>query len=172
MNRRAFIPSPLAALEDRIALSQFGFADAPAPAPPPALVASQTMNLYGFALGHDKTVGTVHHFSSTDNSISPLGTISLTGSLVIPRKPRVNRLVHGAVTISNAQGSLVVSLTGKVTVYKGHIPFATGNLTYKIVSGTGADQGATGTGSVLYGPGPALSRSRFLLDFGNFPPPP
>jgi hypothetical protein len=59
-----------------------------------------------------------------------------------------------------------------VTVYNGSFSFAFGNLSYKIVSGTKADHGATGTGPVLYGPGPDFQPGRFLLDFGNYPPPP
>jgi hypothetical protein len=74
--------------------------------------------------------------------------------------------------ISNAQGTLEVCLSGTVTVYKGPFTWASGSLTYKIDSGTKADQGATGTGPVSYGPGPVFIPGRFLLDFGNFPPPP
>jgi hypothetical protein len=172
MKRRAFIPSSFVLLEQRIALSQAEFASAPA-LPAPALMESQSLNLYGLALGHDKTVGAVHRLKSTvSTTVSPLGTISLTGTLVIPHKRGANRVVHGTVSISNAQGSVVVSLAGTVRVYKGLVPFASGNLSYKIVSGTGAYQGATGSGPVLYGPGPVLGRGRFLLDFGNYPPPP
>jgi hypothetical protein len=96
----------------------------------------------------------------------------LTGFLVIPNTGAANRPVHGMVTISNAQGTVTVSLRGTVTVFKGPFSFASGLLSYTIVSGTKVDHGATGTGPVSYGPGPVFQPGRFLLDFGNYPPPP
>jgi len=170
MIRRAFVPSSPAPLEERIALGHAGFASAPAT--PPALTRSHGLNLYGFVLGREKTVVSVHRSQSAGGTISPLGTISLAGVLVIKNTGTANRPVHGTVKISNAHGSVVVSLTGTVTIYNGPFPFASGNLKYQIVSGTKAYQGATGTGAVLYGPGPVFRPGRFLLDFGNFPPPP
>jgi len=170
VKRRAFIPSPLAPLEERVALSHAALA--PALAHQPVLIRSQSLKLYGLVLGSDKTVGTVHQLNSTGGTISPLDTVALAGFLVIPKNVGANRPVHGSVTISNAHGSVAVSLTGTVTVYNGRFRFASGNLTYKIVSGTKAYQAAKGTGSVLYGPGPVLAPGRFLLDFGNYPLPP
>jgi hypothetical protein len=75
MKRRAFIPSPPAPLEDRIALSEAASAGAPATAA--ALTQSLVVNLYGLALGQDKTVGTVRWLRAADETISPLGTVSL-----------------------------------------------------------------------------------------------
>jgi hypothetical protein len=171
MNRSAFIPSTVAPLEHRIALSRAaGFSTAAVPAH--ILAQPASLNLYGLALGSDHTAGTLHRLRASDETIAPLGTVSLSGFLVIPHARHPNRNVHGTVTISNTQGSVVVSLSGTVTVYKGAVPFASGNLTYKIVSGTKAYHGATGTGAVLYGPGPVLLPGRFLLDFGHYPPPP
>jgi len=138
----------------------------------PALTRAHSLDLYGLALGSDTTDGTVHRLQATGGTISPLGRVSLTGFLVIPNGRAATRAVRGMVTISNAQGTLKVSLTGTVTVYKGPFPFASGNLSYKIVSGTKADRGARGAGPVLYGLGPVFQPGRFLLDFGNYPPPP
>ena len=170
MRRSAFIPSSPAPLEERITPSHWGLASAGAA--PPALTQSHNLNLYGFVLGSDTTVGTVHRLRATGGTISPLGTVSLNGSLVIPKGHTANRPVHGTVTLSNAQGTVTVSLKGTVTVYKSSFSFASGTLTYEIVSGTKADSGATGTGPVLYGPGPVFGPRKFLLDFGNYPPPP
>jgi hypothetical protein len=170
MKRYAFIPSSPFPLEERITPSHLSLANAAAA--PHAETQTQSLNLYGFALG-TQTPGTVHRLRATDARISPLGTVSLTGSLVIPNKGGANRPVHGKVTLSTAQGTVTVSLTGTVTVYTGSFSFASGNLSYKIVSGTNAYHGANGTGPVLYGPGPfGFLRDRFILDFGNYPPPP
>ena len=168
MKRYAFIPSPPVPLEERITPSPSGLASVGAN--PPALTQSHSLNLYGFVLGRDSTVGIVHWLHATGGTISPLGTVSLTGFLVIPNTGAAKRPVHGMVTISNPQGTVRVSLRGTVTVYKGSFSFASGNLSYKIVSGTKGDHTATGTGPVLYGPGPVFQPGRFLLDFGNYPP--
>ena len=170
MKDRAFIPSLLFPLEERIVLSHSGLAHSLTPHP--ALVQSQSLNLYGFVIGSDKTVGKRHQLNAPGGTISPIGAVSLAGVLVIPQKVGANRPVHGSVTISNAHGKITVSLTGSVTVHKGSFRWASGKLTYKIVAGTMAYQGAKGTGSVLYGPGPVFLPRRFLLDFGNYPPPP
>jgi hypothetical protein len=167
---RAFIPSLLCLLEERIALSHSGLVHSLAHQP--ALVQSRSLNLYGFVIGSDNTVGTMHRLNSSGGTISPLGTVSLTGFLVIPNRVGANRPAHGSVTISNANGSVTVSLTGRVTVSQGIFRFASGKLTYKIISGTKAYHGEKGSGSVLYGPGPVALPDRFLLDFGKFPPPP
>jgi len=170
MKRYAFIPASPAPLEQRITPSHTGLASVAAIAP--AVTNSHSLKLYGLALGSDTTAGTVHRLHATGGTLSPLGKDSLTGFLVIPNGRAATRAVHGTVTISGAQGTVRVSLTGTVTVYKGPFPFASGTLRYKIVSGTKADRGATGTGPVLYGPGPVFRPGRFLLDFGNYPPPP
>ena len=103
--------------------------------------------------------------------ISPLGTVSLNGFLVIPNNSAAKRPVHGKVTISDAQATVTVSLRGSVTVSKGSFSYATGNLTYQIISGTNADL-RDRKGTVLYGPGPVVGPRNFLLDFGHYPPPP
>jgi hypothetical protein len=172
MKRFAFIPSSPAHLEERITPSHSGLTSAaatPAALTPPY---SLNPNLYGFVLGSDTTVGPVHRLQATGGTISPLGMVSLTGFLVIPIKGAAKRAAHGIVTIANDQGTVKVSLRGMVTVYEGSFSFASGDLSYRILSGTKADHGATGTGPVLYGPGPVVLPGRFLLDFGNAPPPP
>jgi len=170
MRRNSFIPSAPAPLEERITPSHSGLARAAAAAP--ALTQSQSLNLYGLLLGRDTTIGIAHWLQATGGTISPLGTVSATGVLEIPSTGNANRPVHGKVTISNAQGSVTVALRGTVTVYKGSFSFASGNLSYKIVSGTKAYDGATGAGPVVYGPGPVFEPGRFMLDFGGYPPPP
>jgi hypothetical protein len=172
MKRFAFIPSSPAPLEERITLSHSGLTSAaasPAALAPPN---SLNLNLYGFVLGSDTTVGPVHRLQATGGTISPLGSVSLTGFLVIPIKGAAKRAAHGIVTVANDQGTVKVSLRGMVTVHEGSFSFASGDLSYRILSGTEAYHGATGSGPVLYGPGPVLQPGRFLLDFGNAPPPP
>jgi hypothetical protein len=170
MRRATFVASPPPPLEKRITPSHSGLTGAAST--PIALTQSLSLNLYGLALGRDTTVGTEHRLRVTSATISPLGKLSLTGVLMIPKKSGVNIPVHGKVTISNAQGTVTVDLIGSVTVYKGPFTFASGNLTYTIVSGTKADRGVIGSGPVLYGPGPVFQPDRFLLNFGNYPPPP
>jgi hypothetical protein len=171
MKRHAFIPSSPASLEERLTPSAAGLASAVAN--PVAMVQkSHSLDLNGFVLGRDTTIGPVHWLHQAGANISPLGTVKLSGSLVIPYSHSANRSAHGIVSISNAKGSVTVSLKGTVIVNKGPFTFASGTLTYKILGGTKADHGATGTGKVLFGPGPVLQPGRFLLNFGNSIPPP
>ncbi len=170
MRRYAFIPSSPDPLEERITPSHAGLAGAVATAP--AITPSQNLNLYGLALGQATIRGTVHLLQATDATISPLGKVTVTGYLVFPNKVGANRSVQGFVILSNPRGEITVSLQGTVTVSRASFAFASGNLTYTIDSGSRTDHGATGTGTVLYGPGPVLFPGRFLLDFGNYPPPP
>jgi hypothetical protein len=169
MNRHAFRPSCPAPLEQRATPSALSLAR---PIVPAASARSHGLNLYGLALGKDTAVGAVHSLQASGATLSPLGTVSLSGFLVIPRIGGATRLAHGMVTLANSQGMVTVSLRGTVTLIKGSFTFATGELSYKIVAGSRADQGATGAGTVSYGPGPVLQPGRFLLDFGNYPPPP
>jgi hypothetical protein len=170
MRRHAFIPSSPDPLEARITPGHAGLAGAGATAP--AMTPSHNLNLYGLALGQATTRGTVHLLLATDAMISPLRKVTVTGYLVIPNTVGANRLAQGFLTISNPRGEIRVSLNGTVTVSRGSFTYASGNLTYEIAWGSRADHGATGTGTVLYSPGPVLSPGRFLLDFGNYPPPP
>jgi hypothetical protein len=170
VKKRRFIPSPPAPLEHRIALSDAGLASARV-----SVIAhqpTQGLSLYGFSLGSESTVRTRHSFEASGSSISPLGRVSLTGYLVVPKGHSANRRVHGKVTLSNADGSITVALSGTATVYHGRFTYATGNLKYNIVSGTNDYANASGAGPVLYGLGPVFAPGRFLLDFGNYPPPP
>ena len=171
MKRRAFVPSAPAALEERIALSHPGLAAAVAlqhhvsPAP--------KLTLRGLVGGTDTTSGSKHQLKATGATLSPLGTVSLSGDVVIPTTGGTSRPVHGTVTLANSKGTITVELSGTVSP----LPFPdftaySGNLTYKIVSGTRAYLHATGTGSVTFGPGPAVVAGRFMLDFGGYPPPP
>jgi hypothetical protein len=172
MKRPLFIPSSPAPLEERITPSPAGLAGLAA-TPVAFVQQSHNLDLNGFVLGRDTTVGTVHWLHQAGGTISPFsGTVKVTGFLVIPNSHNALRSAHGFVTISNAKGSLTVSLKGTVTVSKGPFTFASGNLTYKVVAGTKADHGATGTGKVLYGPGPVFQPGKFLLNFGNSTPPP
>jgi hypothetical protein len=165
MKRRKFIPSSIAPLDQRIALSH-------ALAHQPVLVLSQRLNPYGLALGSDKTTGTRHELSASGAAIAPLGQVSLVGALWIPNKVGRERPVHGTVSLVNRHGSVTLSLTGTVTVSRGSFLWDSGNLKYQVMSGTKAYRGARGSGSVLYGPGPVFEPGRFMLDFGGYPPPP
>jgi hypothetical protein len=172
MKRRAFIPSVLVPLEDRIALSQTGPFHVVAVAP--LVRQAKVLVLNGFVLGRDTTVGIVHRLELPSGAmISPLGPSKLTGFLVIANPGHKTRPVTGFVTLSDAKGTILLSISGKVDSLGGTLSkFLSGQLTYRIVRGTRADLGATGQGIVSYGPGPALVPGRFLLVFGNAAPPP
>ncbi len=170
MRRYAFVPSSPDPLEERITPGHSALAGAVPVAP--AMTQSQDVNLYGLALGQAGTSRTIHLLQTTDATISPLGKSTLIGYLVFQNKGGANRPVQGLLIITNTKGRITVSLKGTVTVYSSPFAFASGNLTYKIISGFRANHGATGTGTVLYGQGPIFMPGRFLLDFGNYPPPP
>ena len=137
----------------------------------PSRVEALPLVLDGFEIGTDRSRGTAHRLASDARAIEPLGLGHLTGSLVIPTAGGPHRTAHGSARISDARGEIVVSLRGTVYVITG-TGLTSGLLTYRIVSGTGAYRGATGSGPVLYGPGPALRPGHFLLNFGDSVPPP
>jgi hypothetical protein len=170
MRRRAFVPSALPRLEERIALSHAAQAHAALVAP----VVHQTsvLDLNGFALGTDTTFGTIHVLQATGANISPLGQTNVVGFLVIGPGTKTEP-ANGFVMLSNAKGAILVSLSGTVMPLGGPLKnFSSGQLAYNIIGGTGAYAGDTGHGKVGYGPGPALLSGRFLLVFGNAVPPP
>jgi hypothetical protein len=170
MKRRDFIPSSPTPLEQRVTLSRSGIASA---APMAAVLnQSHSMNLYGFVLGTDTAIGSVHRLHAARGTVAPLGEGSLGGFLVIPTRGAANRPVDGLVKFSNAHGTVTLTLSGTVTVHRGSFAFGSGTFTYTIIAGTKAYKGAKATGPVLYGPGPIFAPGRFLLDFGNYPPPP
>ena len=67
---------------------------------------------------------------------------------------------------------MTVELSGAVNVTKSSFTWASGSLTYTVLSGPKDDAGLSGTGTVTYGPGPVFHAGRYLLDFGGAPPPP
>jgi hypothetical protein len=172
MKRRAFIPSATFALEDRIALSHAGPTHVAAVVP--LVKSAKVLDLNGFVLGKDTSIGAIHKLEATSGAmISPLGPSKVTGFLWISSTASKNKPVFGFVTISDAKGSILVSIDGTVVSLGGSLKnLSSGQLKYQIVHGTGAYKGAIGSGKVLYGPGPAVQADRFLLDFGNAPPPP
>ena len=170
MRRRAFVPSVPNTLEERITPSHSGLRGVVSTLP--AIRQSLDPYLYGFALGQETTRGTVHLLRSSDAAISPLGKVSLIGYLVIPLRGGATRAAQGIVFIATAKGEMTVALEGTVTLSSGSVPSISGNLTYKIVAAIKAYRGATGTGPVLFGTGPVVLPGRFLLDFGNYIPPP
>jgi hypothetical protein len=172
MKRRTFIPSSPLRLEDRIALSQTGLIHV-APISPVVKQAA-VLDLNGFTLGTDTTFGIIHQLhGSAGDRISPLGPSKLTGFLLIANPRAKNRPVAGFVKITDAKGSVVVSIKGTVVSLGGSLKnLASGQLKYRIVGGTGAYVGATGQGKVLYGPGNIPEPGTFLLNFGNSVPPP
>jgi hypothetical protein len=83
MQRSAFIPSPVERLENRFALGHVDAAHDFA-APRAAVMQSLKLDLSGFAIGTDTTVGRNHMLRASGARISPLGEVSLAGFLVIP----------------------------------------------------------------------------------------
>ncbi len=177
MKRHAYVPSTLAPLEERIALSHIGLIGADTShhhhhtkVTPPA----QTLNLYGLVGGTDSTHGSKHQLKASGATLSPLtGSVSLSGDLVIPITGGTDHPADGTIRLADRKGTVTVDLSGTVTPLQfSSFTAYSGNLTYKIISGTKAYKGATGTGTVSFGPGPAVVAGKFLLDFGGYPPPP
>jgi hypothetical protein len=172
MKRRVFIPSASMRLEDRVALSQTGLM--PVASVSPVVKQAAVLNLNGFVLGQDTTVGIVHELVGPPGEmISPLGPSKSSGFLLIPSTGAKKKPVVGFLTLSDAKGSIVLSIKGTVISLGGALKnLSSGQLTYEILGGTGAYRGATGRGKVLYGPGNIPQPGHFLLDFGNAVPPP
>jgi hypothetical protein len=125
-----------------------------------------SLNLTGIVALGKPTGVTIQRIKVTDAILLPLGTVSVTGTLVVPKWDGESRPVHGTLTISNGEGSITISLKGTENGENSAL------FTYKILHGTKADKGATGTGQVLYAlaPIPPLPSGGLLLDFGNVLP--
>ena len=139
----------------------------------PALTQSLDLNLSGFALGSDTNAGSMHRLKASDAMISPLGTVTLTGFLVIPIKGGAQRPVHGKVTLANAEGKVTVSLKGTVTAFTGPVSLLLRKLDLQDCQWHQGRSRRKGNrpGAVRTGAGRLLPH-RFLLDFGNAIPPP
>ena len=121
------------------------------------------MELTGTISGPSPTVGT--------GTIGPMGAVTSSGTLTATgAEPMV---YQGTLTLVGASGSITISLSGEVlgpAQISGSV-----DLTYTITGGTGAYQGATGSGKAVLSfefpsapkPSPFPSGGAVVLTFGN-----
>jgi hypothetical protein len=89
--------------------------------------------------------GATYHFTGS-GKISPLGADTVTGSLHTPGFI-LNGVDTGTLTLSNAKGTVTVSLSGPAA-NPSATPVPMLNLTYTITGGTGSYKNVKGTGPV------------------------
>lgn len=119
-------------------------------AAPLALVAEVShphLVLRGSTYGNYSTAASIPDAGHTDNLsgsgiVSPLGSVTVKGS-VHSLGFIIQGHAEGTVKLTDGRGSVTVDLVGPLQ--RGFASLPT-NFTYKIVKGTGAFQGATGTG--------------------------
>ncbi len=75
----------------------------------------------------------------------------------------------GTVTLVGASGSITASLVGRV--FGPSVLGAPIKLTYTITGGTGAFEGATGSGKAVFSPSIASQAGEVALTFGDTTPP-
>jgi hypothetical protein len=100
-------------------------------------------------------------------TVTPLGSVTSTGSLTARGAEPV--VYSGTVTLAGANGSITASLFGLLFG-----PQRLGQkvaLTYTITGGTGAYQGATGSGKAIDSPIIKSPAGDFALTFGTATPP-
>jgi hypothetical protein len=164
MTRRyAFIPDRSGRLEDRLALSHLlGHAPAHVAAPHHAgtiHVASITVSLDGLVTGQKPLNGS--------GTVDPLGQVTTTGKITSHGGEPV--VFTGKITLTGSTGSVTAKLSGRLF---GHMsPRESVRLTYDITGGTGAFEGATGSGKAIYLPH-FNGGSLFVLTFGDAALPP
>jgi hypothetical protein len=111
--------------------------------------------------------GTVHGGTTLAGSgtISPLGSVTSSGMLKTSGAEPV--VYTGDITLVGATGSITASLSGRL--FGPNRLGETIDLTYTITGGTGAFQGATGSGQAFFTPTSFDVSGGFSLTFGNPP---
>ena len=98
---------------------------------------------------------------SGSGKIGPLGAVTSTGSLKVSGAEPVT--YSGTMTLAGASGSITLSLFGRL--FGPNRLGAPIDLTYTITGGTGAFQGATGSGTAIFSPSGFSSTGAFALAF-------
>jgi hypothetical protein len=179
----SFCPNALSLLEDRVVLSQLGIAPAALVQPIPqsaAPVPQHLLALNGTISGtfvttlnsaNNPAAGTTTTFQGS-GTITGLGKVSVTGSLVKLLGPSGQLSTVETFTLTSAQGSVTIQLTNSAP--KTGSPSAAQS-SFSIVKATGAFQGAIGTGTatlqtitelVSVSP-PTLARGVFTLTLNS-----
>jgi hypothetical protein len=108
---------------------------------------------------------------SGSGTLDQLGAVTMSGTLSATGSEPMN--YSGTVSLVGESGSVTLSLSGQ---YFGPVSLGpTIDLTYTITDGTGAYQGATGSGNAVLrfefpsvgGPFPTSSGNSFALSFGD-----
>jgi hypothetical protein len=162
--RTAFAPTLAEQLENRLALSHLAFAHAVHVGLQHPAHVTHHHALYAHADAAIALSGTVEGQTPLDGSgtVSPLGVVTSTGTL----KARGGEPVTftGTVTLVGATGSVTATLFGRQ--FGATRPGEKVNLTYTITGGTGAFQGASGSGSAVFSPIITSPSGDFALTFG------
>jgi hypothetical protein len=95
-------------------------------------------------------------------TLGPLGSVISTGTLTTSGAEPVN--YSGTITLVGATGSITASLSGQL--FGPDRPGETIHLTYTITGGTGAFQGATGSGQAYFAGMASSTGEGFTLSFG------
>lgn len=165
--RRAFVPTTLNRLEDRVTLSHAMATPAiisPAATNPPA---THAINLVGTVKGFETPSPLASAIPGGlllrgQGKVAPLGQVGLIGRFSI--RSGEPTFYDGTEVLFNGRGGIVVHIAGIVGGPSG--PPA--HLHYQILAGWGAFQGATGKGNVVYTQGPAAAvGTSFSLIFGT-----
>jgi hypothetical protein len=150
---RSFSPTALNPLEDRVVLSQLGVAPAAlVQALPPTSPPAHLLALNGTITGTFVTTknaptnlgtGTTTIFQGS-GTITGLGDVSVTGSLVTLVSPKGQISIVDTFTLTAAQGSVTIQLTNPAATSGSP---STAQSSFSIVKATGAFQGAVDTGT-------------------------
>jgi hypothetical protein len=141
IQKRAFRPHVEGRLENRVALSAFGGAQAVAVSVPALTtsVRAHTPSLVGLISGYFQgpvTSGPSRQIVQGGGSLGGLGNVRVSGVMFF--KEGFGRPSHGFLVIKNARGSITLELTS-----------GRDNYTLTIASATGAYKGARGKGTAI-----------------------
>jgi hypothetical protein len=104
-----------------------------------------------YRLGFDNPIRGEEYSFTGAGTAGDLGAVTLTGSITTPGTITTPLDATGRITLTSADGSVTLELTGPPESILGPIP---GTMTYKIISGTGAyfDDTASGTITITAAP--------------------
>jgi len=125
------------------------------------------------AVAIDPAAGVSYMFSGSSATVSPFGSVMMTGG--IQSSAGASDVAQGKLVLSNASGSVTLSLTGSPQKRFAQVPSF---FSYTITDSTGQFQGTTGSGTMVLtlAPNPTMNPTlnqsgRFTITFTKTPPP-